>query len=40
MDADAAGNARAKVESKLARVQNALKVVEEARRKAKGGRRG
>ena len=35
MDADAAGNARAKVESKLDRVQNALAVVEEARRKAK-----
>ena len=34
MDSDDAGNARAKVESKLARVQNALAVVEEARRKA------
>ena len=34
MDADAAGSARAKVESKLARVQNALAVVEEVRRKA------
>ena len=34
MDADAAGNARAKVESELARFQNALVVVEEARRKA------
>ena len=31
MDADAAGNARAKVESELARVQNALAVAEEAR---------
>ena len=35
MDADAAGNARAKVESELARFQNALAVVEEARWKAK-----
>ena len=34
MDVDANGNARAKVESKLARVQNALAVVEEARLKA------
>ena len=33
MDADAAGSARAKVESKLARDQNALAVSEEARRK-------
>ena len=33
MDADAAGSARVKVESKLARVQNALAVTEEARRK-------
>ena len=33
-DADAAGSARAKVESELSRVQNALTVVEEARRKA------
>ena len=33
MDADAAGSARVKVESKLARVQNALAVIEEARRK-------
>ena len=37
MDADAVGNARAKVESELARVQNALVVAEEARRKV--GRR-
>ena len=29
MDADAAGSAKAKVESELARVQNALAVVEE-----------
>ena len=34
MDADAVGSTRAKVESKLARVQNALAVAEEARRKA------
>ena len=33
MDADAAGSAKAKVESELARVQNALAVSEEARRK-------
>ena len=33
MDADAAGSARAKVESELARVQNTLAVSEEARRK-------
>ena len=33
MDADAVGSARAKVEFKLARVQNALAVLEEARRK-------
>ena len=33
MDADAAGSARAKVESEFARVQNALAVSEEARRK-------
>ena len=31
MDADAAGSARAKVESELARIQNALAVSEEAR---------
>ena len=31
MDADAAGSARAKVEFELARVQNALAVLEEAR---------
>ena len=31
MDAEAAGNARAKVESELARVQNSLAFVEEAR---------
>ena len=35
VDADAAGSARAKVESELARVQNALVIVEEARLKAK-----
>ena len=35
MDAEAVGNARAKLESKLARVQNALAIVEEARLKAK-----
>ena len=40
MDADAEGSARAKVESELARVQNALVVSEEARRKAEGGRQG
>ena len=33
MDAEVAGSARVKVESELARVQNALAVVEEARRK-------
>ena len=33
MDSDAMGSARAKMESKLARVQNALAVSEEARRK-------
>ena len=31
MDANAAGSARAKVKSELARVQNALAVLEEAR---------
>ena len=35
MDVDAAGSVRAKVESELARVQNALAVTKEARRKAK-----
>ena len=35
MDADVAGNTRAKVEFELARVQNALVVAKEARRKAK-----
>ena len=35
MDADAARNARAKVESELAQVQNALVVVEEARQRRK-----
>ena len=35
MDADAAGSAREKVESKLARVENALAVLKEAKRKAK-----
>ena len=35
MDADAAGSARVKVEYELARVQNALAALEEARRKAK-----
>ena len=35
MDANAAGSARVKVESELARVQNALAVIEEARQKAK-----
>ena len=34
IDVDAVGSARARVESELARVQNALAVVEEARRKA------
>ena len=34
MDADAVGNAKAKVESELAQVQNALAVAKEARRKA------
>ena len=34
MDAHAAGSARAKVESELARVQHALAIAEEARRKA------
>ena len=34
MDADAAGNAKAIVESELARVQSALAAAEEARRKA------
>ena len=34
MDAEAVGNAWAKAESELARVQNALVVVEEAKRKA------
>ena len=33
MDADAAGSVRAKVESRLARVQNALAISEEARQK-------
>ena len=33
MDADAVGSARAKLESELARVQNALAVANEARRK-------
>ena len=40
IDADAAGSARAKVESELARIQNALAISKEARRKAEGGRRG
>ena len=35
MDADVAGNARAKMESELARIQNALAVAKEARRKVK-----
>ena len=35
-----AGSARAKVESELAKVQTTLVVVEEARRKAEGGRQG
>ena len=39
MDADAAGSARVKVESELVRVQNALPIEEEARRKVEGGRR-
>ena len=34
MDADAAGSAKAKAESELARVQNDLAVAEEARGKA------
>ena len=34
MDAEAVGNARAKVESELARVQYSLATTEEARRKA------
>ena len=34
MDSDAAGNAKENVESELARVQNALVVVEKARQKA------
>ena len=34
MDADVAGSAKAKVESELAKVQNALAVAKEARRKA------
>ena len=34
LDAEATGSARAKVESELASVQNALVVAEEARRKA------
>ena len=34
MDVDAAGSARAKVESELAKVQNDLAVAEKARRKA------
>ena len=37
MDADSIGNVRAKVESELARVQNALAVVKEARWKVEGG---
>ena len=37
MDADAAGNARVRVESELARVQSALAAAEEARRKAEDG---
>ena len=36
MDADAVGSARAKVESELSRVQNALAIVEEARWKVEG----
>ena len=34
-DANAVGNARAKVESELARVQNVLAIAKEARQKAK-----
>ena len=34
MDADAVGKVRARVESELARVQNALATTEEARQKA------
>ena len=34
MDVDAVGNAKARVESELARVQNALAMAEEARWKA------
>ena len=34
MDADVAGSTRTQVESELARVQNSLVIVEEARRKA------
>ena len=37
MDADAMRSAKEKVESEFARVQNALAVVEEARRKTEGG---
>ena len=37
MDADAAGSAREKVESELAKVQNTLAIVEEARRGEKRG---
>ena len=40
MDADAVGSARAKVESELSRVQNALDIAKEARRKAEGRRQG
>ena len=40
MDADGAGSAREKVESQLARIQNALAVSEKVRQKAEGGRRG
>ena len=35
MDADAAENARVKVESELARVQNSMASIEKVRRKAK-----
>ena len=35
MDADAVGSAKTKVESELSKVQNALAVAEEAKRKAK-----
>ena len=35
MDANVAGSVRAKVESELARVQNTLAVLEEARRKTR-----